>query len=99
MPPAARVTENAVFSTALSGEGAIVNCGTTVIVKVALAVSAGVSVLTACTVNVYGPGVVGVPLIAPVEGFNESGGGNVPPGAIDQVKGVTPPVVEQEIVN
>jgi hypothetical protein len=65
--------------------------GAIVITQFAVAVPAADPVeSTTCAVKLNAPYVVGVPVIAPVDGFSTSPGGSDPP-MIENVYGGTPP--------
>ena len=76
----------------LAGQASVMGGGTViVIVQLAVFVPTPVPVeSTTWAVNVNGPPAVGVPVMAPVTGFNVNSGGRLPDW-IEYVNGGTPP--------
>jgi hypothetical protein len=77
----------------------VVGAAETLMVRLALtATCAGALLSSTCTVKVELPVVLGVPVMEPVEGFNERAGepGGSEPEEIEYVYGATPPDPEQE---
>ena len=63
----------------------------TAMLKLLEAVSAGLLASVTCTVNVFAPAAVGVPLMSPDDAFSASPTGKVP-DVTDQWYGAAPPV-------